>query len=82
MKSEKITAKEANDLVLDYEGVVFIDKVYGMIQRGAKCGGSEIYLYNEEEYFLNKNVDFLQKLKDDGFKVEKDKLRSRTIISW
>ena len=79
---EAITAKEANELVLDYEGVVFISKVYGMIRKSAKQGGNETYLYNEEEMFLNKNVDFLQKLKDDGFKIEKDKSRSRTVISW
>jgi hypothetical protein len=54
MKSEKITAKEANDLVLDYEGVVFIDKVYGPLRKAAKCGGNMTFLYNEEIGFYIK----------------------------
>ena len=77
---EAITASEANLLVADYEGVVFVNKVYGMIRKAARKGGSMIFLYQEECSFLEKNVEFLNRLIKDGFEVDKNRIK--TTISW
>lgn len=77
---EAITASEANLLVADYEGIVFVNKVYGMIRKAAKRGGDKTFLYQEECVFLNKNVEFFAKLKADGFKILES--QNRTTISW
>jgi hypothetical protein len=51
-----------------------------MIRKAARKGGNMIFLYQEECSFLEKNVEFLNRLIKDGFEVDKNRIK--TTISW